>query len=52
MKPVRRPRRRWENNIKMVIKQTGREIVGWIHLAQNGDQWWAPVNTVTELWVP
>jgi hypothetical protein len=29
------------NNIRNVIKETGWEVVGWIHLAQDRDEWWA-----------
>jgi hypothetical protein len=42
-----RPRRRWEDNIRM-----GWECVDWMHLAQDRDQWQAVVNTVMNLGVP
>jgi hypothetical protein len=44
--------RRWENNIKMDLREI--ELVGadWIHLAQDRDQWWAFVSTVINLRVP
>jgi hypothetical protein len=41
-----RPRSRREDNIKMDLGGTGREVVNWIHLAQDGDQWQALVNTL------
>jgi hypothetical protein len=41
--------RRWEDNINMNIKE---EDMDWIHLTQDGDQWWALVNTVMNLRVP
>jgi hypothetical protein len=47
-----RPRRRWENNIRMDLRGIGWEIVDWIHLAQNRDQGRALVNTVMNLRVP
>jgi len=47
-KPFRRPGRRWEHNIIMDV----REVVDWIYLAQNSDQWRAVVNTVMNLLVP
>jgi hypothetical protein len=33
-----RPRRRWEDNIKMNLRETGWEGMDWIHLAQDRDQ--------------
>jgi hypothetical protein len=45
-RPLGRPRRRWEDNIRMDLKKKERESVNWIHLAQDSDQWWALVNTV------
>jgi len=45
-RPLRRPRRRWEDNIRMDLKEIGWEGVYWIHLAQDRDQWRALVNTV------
>jgi hypothetical protein len=44
-KPLRRPSHRWEH-IRMDLRDTGWEIVDWIHLAQERDQWWALVNMV------
>jgi hypothetical protein len=38
-KPLGRPRRRWKYNIRMDLRKTGREVVDWIHLTQNRDQW-------------
>jgi hypothetical protein len=42
----------WEDNIKLDLTEMGREDVGWMHMAQDGDQWWALVNTVLNLRVP
>jgi hypothetical protein len=44
-----RPRRRWVDNIKMDLRKLGWDGVDWIDLAQNRDQWRAPVNTVLHL---
>jgi hypothetical protein len=47
-----RLRRRWEDNIRMDLRKTGWEGVDWIHLAQDGYQWRAVMNTVMNLRVP
>jgi hypothetical protein len=44
--PLGRPRRRWVDNIKMDLRERGWDGVDWIELAQDRDQWRAPVNTV------
>jgi hypothetical protein len=51
-RPLGRPRRRWENNIKMDLREIWFGDVDWIHLAQNRDRWWAVVNTVMNLRFP
>jgi hypothetical protein len=38
MSPLRRPRRRWEDNIKMFLGETGWEGVDWVHLARDMNQ--------------
>jgi hypothetical protein len=45
-KPLARPRRRREDNIRMDMRETEWKSVDWIHLAQDTDQWRAVVNTV------
>jgi len=50
-RPLGRPRRRWENNIKMDLREVG-EGKDWMELAQNRDRWRALVNTVMNLRVP
>jgi transcription termination factor 2 len=47
--PLGRPRRRWKDNIKMDLKETGINEANWIQLAQDRVQWWACVNTVMNL---
>jgi hypothetical protein len=51
-RPLRRPRRRWEDNIKMDLTETGIDGMNWIQLAQDRVQWLACVNTVMYLRVP
>jgi hypothetical protein len=48
-RPLGRPRRRWEDNIKMDLKEIGWGGIDWIDLAQDRDQWRALVNTVMKL---
>jgi hypothetical protein len=48
-RPLGRPRRRWEDNIRMDLREIGWEGVDWILLAKDRDQWWAVVNTVMNL---
>jgi hypothetical protein len=50
--PLGRPRRRWDDNIKMDLREVGFGGVDWIHLAQDRDRWRALVNTVMNLRVP
>jgi hypothetical protein len=44
--------RRWEDNIRMDLREIGWKRVDWIHLAQDRDQWRALVNTVMNLRIP
>jgi len=48
-RPLGRPRRRWEDNIRMNLREVG---VDWMYLAQEGNQWRAFVNTAVKLRVP
>jgi hypothetical protein len=48
-RPLGRPRRRWEDNIKMDLRETGIDGVNWMQLAQDRVQWRDCVNTVTNL---
>jgi hypothetical protein len=47
---VGRPRHRYEDNIKMDIREIGWDRMDWIHLARDRDQWKAIVNTAMSLW--
>ena len=47
-----RPRRRWEDNIKMDLQEVGCGGMDWIELAQDGDRWRALVNALMNLRVP
>jgi hypothetical protein len=51
-RPFRRTWHRWEDNIKIDLRKIRLEGVNWIHLAQDMDQLWVLVNTVTNLHVP
>jgi hypothetical protein len=48
-RPLGRPRRRWEDNIKMDIQEVGWEVMDWIGLARDRDRWRALVNGVMNL---
>jgi hypothetical protein len=48
----KRPRRRWEDNIRMDLIEIGWGGMKWIDLAQDRDQWRALVNTAMNLRVP
>jgi hypothetical protein len=52
MRPLERPRRRWEDNSIMDLREIGRQVVDWMHLALDRDQGWVVVNTVISYWVP
>jgi hypothetical protein len=51
-RPLGRPRRRWEDNVRMDLREIGLGGMGWIDLAQDRDQCRALVNTVMNLRVP
>ena len=47
-----RPRRRWEDNIKMYWREMGCEPGDWIALAEDREDWRAYVRAVMKFWVP
>jgi hypothetical protein len=51
-KPLRIPRRRWEDNIKMDFQEVGGGCGDWMELAQDRDRWRALISTVRNLRVP
>jgi len=51
-RPLGRSRRRWEDNIRMDLREIEREAVDWMHLAQDTDHQRALVNAVMDLLVP
>jgi hypothetical protein len=51
-RPLGRPRRRWEDYIKMDLREVGWGDMDWINLAQDRDRWRALVNAVMNLRVP
>jgi hypothetical protein len=51
-RPLGRPRRRWVDNIKMDLRETGWDGVDWIDMVQNRNQWRTLVNMVLNLQVP
>jgi len=50
--PLRRPRRRWGDNIKMDLQEVDGGWEDWMELAQDRDRWRALVSTVMKLRVP
>ena len=48
-RPLGRPRRRWEDNIKRDLQEVGRGCGDWMELAQDRDRCWALVSTVMNL---
>ena len=50
--PLGKPRRRWEDNIKMDLRDVGCDAGDWIDYAQDKVQWWAYVRKVMNLRVP
>jgi hypothetical protein len=51
-RPLGRPRRKWEDNIKLDLREIGIDGANWIQLAQDRVQWRSCVNTVMSLRVP
>jgi hypothetical protein len=51
-RPLARPWRRWEDNIKMDLQEVEGGRGDWMELAQDRDRWWALVGTVRNFRVP
>ena len=51
-RPLGRPRRRWEGNIKIDLQEVGGVCEDWMELAQVRERWRALVSTVMNLRVP
>jgi hypothetical protein len=51
-RPLGRPRRRWEDDTEMDLREIGIDEANWIQLAQDRVRWRACVNTVMNLRVP
>ena len=51
-RPLGRPRRRWEDNIKMDFQEVGGDCGDWMELTQDRDRWRALVSTVMNFRVP
>jgi hypothetical protein len=51
-RPLGRPRRRWENNIKMDLQEVGGSRGDWMVLTQDRDRWRAVVGTVRDFRAP
>jgi hypothetical protein len=48
-RPLRRPRHRWKDGIKMDLREIGLGVVEWIQPAQDRDRWQAVMNAVMNL---
>ena len=51
-RPLGRPRRRWEDNIKMDLQEVGRGCGDWMELAQERESWRSLVSRVMNFGVP
>ena len=51
-RPLGRPRRRWEDNIRMDLQEIGINAGNWVDSAQDGNNWRALVNTALDIRVP
>ena len=51
-RPLGKPGHRWQDNIKIDLREMGRGGMDWNKLAQDMDRWWALVNAVMNLRVP
>jgi len=51
-RPLGRPMRRWEDNIKMDLQKVGCWDIDWFDVFQDRERWRALWNAVTNPWVP
>ena len=51
-RPLGRPRRRWDDNIIMDLREVGCGVMDWIYLAKDRNRWRAVVNAVMNFRVP
>jgi len=51
-RPLERPKHRWEDDIRMDLREIGWKGIEWMHLSQDRVQWWALVHVVINLQVP
>jgi hypothetical protein len=51
-RPLGKPRRRWEDNIRIGLREIVWEVADWLYLAQYMNQWQALLNTVMNFRVP
>ena len=51
-RPLGRPRRRWEDNIRMDLEEIGINADNWVHSVQDKDYWRVLVNAALNLWIP
>ena len=51
-RPLKRHRRRWEDNIRLDLREVGCGCVDWMELAQDRDRWRALMSAVMNLRVP
>jgi hypothetical protein len=51
-RPHGRSRRRWEDDIRMGLREMERLVLDQIHLAKDTDQWRVLISSVMNLWVP
>jgi hypothetical protein len=51
-RPLGKPRRRWEDNIKIDLQEVGGSFGDWMEWAQDRDRWRALVSTVMKFRVP
>jgi hypothetical protein len=51
-RPLERPKLRWEDDIKLDLREIGLAGVDWIDLAEDRNWWWTVVKTVMNLWLP